>query len=283
MNRLTWFVFLSIITISCLNEPDCYQLDNDEIGMVFSVMEFGEDIDTLKNIRISGTDSIFYQNVITSGVLLPLNPNVDELKYVFQWENGTIDTLLLGYKSQIQYVSEDCGQRYVFNDLKPVSSTFDSVRVFDATPGYTASTNLVIYRCAKPDVGGVKFKTKSGTTESELILSVNNVEPDFTSEIRPFQSEASFYLPLNKASDTTTFKFNMTGGEVENLSLSYTRLTRRSPIQDCDSVTFFSKIKIIATSFDTTSTKLINTAPSNSVLKSTNTKDPAIINFEIFL
>jgi len=283
MKKVTWFVFLSIIAISCLNEPDCYQLDNDEIGLVFSVMEFGEDIDTLRDIRISSTESVFYPNTIISAVLLPLNPNLDELEYIFQWENGSIDTLLLRYKSQIQYVSEDCGQRYVFNNLNPVSSSFDSVRIVNASPGYPASTNLVIYRCAKPDVGGVRFKRKEGTTESDSVLTVSAVVADFITDTQVKQVGPSFYLPLNKSADTTTFEFKMADGDVENLSLSYRRLTRKSPIQDCESVTFFSRIKIVATSFDTTSTRFINTAPSGSVIKSTNTRDPAIINFDIFL
>ncbi|MBA4058610.1 MAG: hypothetical protein C0490_28095, partial [Marivirga sp.] len=221
MNKLTWFVFLSIIAISCLNEPDCYQLDNDEIIMAFSVMEFGADVDSLKDIQISGADSIFYQNTITSTVLLPLNPNTEELKYIFRWNNGSIDTLLLGYSSQIQFVSDECAQRYVFTNLKALSSSFDSVRLFNATPTYPASTNLVIYRCAKPDIGGVKFKTKKGTTESDSILSVTDVKADFVSQIRVKQSGPSFYLPLNKRADTTTFEFTMKDGEVENLSLSY--------------------------------------------------------------
>lgn len=284
MNRLTWFVFLSIVAISCLNEPDCYQLDNDEIVMAFNVMEFGADIDTLKDIRISGTDSIFYPNtIISTGVLLPLNPNTRELKYIFRWNNGSIDTLLLGYSSQIQFVSDDCAQRYVFSNLKPLSSSFDSVRVFNSSPTYPASTNLVVYRCANPDLGGVKFKTKNGTTESDLELTVDSVEPDFLGETNTIQRGASFYLPLNKNSDTTTYTFTMDGGAVEKLSLAYTRITRNSPIQDCEPVTFFSKIKIISTSFDTTATRFTNTAGSNSTVKSTSAQDPAIINFDIFL
>lgn len=283
MKKLTWFIFLSIIAISCLNEPDCYQLDNDEIILAFNVMEFGADEDSLIDIRISGTEDIFYTDTALSSVVLPLSPITEELKYIFRWQNGSIDTLVLGYSVQIQFVSEECAQRYVFTSLNPLSSTFDSVRLYNATPTYPESTNLVIYRCAKPNLAGVKFKTTDGTTESDYVLTVNNVEPDFASEAAVIQSAASFYLPLNKNANTTTFKFNMEGGEVENLSLSYTRTTRRSPIQDCDSVTFFSKIKIIATSFDTTSTKFINTASSTSTIESTSTQDPAIVNFEIFL
>lgn len=283
MNRLTWFVFLSIIAISCLNEPDCYQLDNDEIIIAFNVMEFGVDVDTLKDIRISGSDTIFYENTITSTTLLPLNPNRKELTYIFRWNNGSIDTLLLGYSSQIQFVSDDCAQRYVFSNLKPLRSSFDSVRVFNGSPSYTPSTNLVIYRCANPDLGGVKFKKKVGTAESDSVLSVKGVSPNFEAPASVKQKGPSFYLPLNKSADTTMYEFTMASGAKENLALSYTRITRKSPIQDCEEVTFFSRIKIISTSFDTTATRFTNTAGSNTTVKSTSSQDPAIINFEIFL
>lgn len=283
MKKLTWFVFFSIIAFSCLNEPDCYQLDNDEIIVAFNVMGFGSDVDTLVDVRISGTDSIFYPATVTSSLLLPLKPVVRELEYVFRWIDGSRDTLLLGYSSQIQFVSDECAQRYVFTGLNTLHSTFDSVRVFNGTPTYPASTNLVIYRCAKPDIGGVKFRTTLGTTASDSVLSVESVKPDFASALHVLQDEASFYLPLNKDADQTTFEFNMTDGEVKRLALSYTRVVKESPIHDCDPVTFFTKIKIAETTFDTISTNFINTAPTTSVTKSTSTQDPAIVNFEIFL
>jgi hypothetical protein len=89
MKKLTWFVFFSIIAFSCLNEPDCYQLDNDEIIVAFNVMGFGSDVDTLVDVRISGTDSIFYPATVTSSLLLPLKPIVRELEYVFRWIDGS--------------------------------------------------------------------------------------------------------------------------------------------------------------------------------------------------
>ncbi len=280
MKKIIWCVLFAIIAISCLNDPDCYQLDNSEVIVNFDVLGFGADQDTLLDIRISGTDSIFYQNTIGSSFGLPLNPNTREQAYIFRWKNGSVDTLFLGYSAQVQFVSADCGQRYVFGELfLPLKSSFDSVRVFNQTPTQPASANIVVYRCANPDHVGMKFK--KGTTKVDSALAVSAVTTDFGEQITFNDSVSSFFLPLNKRANTTTFEFALAGGTMENIRLSYSHVTSASPVKDCDSVTTFSKIKIASTSFDTTSTKIINTSTSGTV--ATSTKDPAIINLEIFL
>ena len=282
MKKIIWFVFVANIAISCLNEPNCYQLDNGEILINFDVLAFAADQDSLLDIRTSGTDSIFYPNEAVSQVKLPLNPNTKGQTYIFRWKNGSSDTLSLGYSSQVRYVSEDCGQGYRFNNLYLQSaSSFDSVRILNPTPSQPVSVNIVIYRCANPDLAGVKFKTHKGTAAVDSALVVNKLTTDYGQQVETSGSVSSFFLPLNKASSTTTFEFELVGGTTESLSLIYSRQTIASPVSDCDSVTFFSKIKIAATSFDTTSTKLIRTNTTGTA--TTNTKDPAIINFEIYL
>jgi Family of unknown function (DUF6452) len=282
MKRLTWFVSFCIVAVSCLNEPDCYQLDNSEIEVAFSVFGFGADKDTLLDVRIPGANVIFDVDTVISSLFLPLNPNTKELEYIFRWKNKDPDTLLLGYSAQIQFVSDECAQRYVFANLTPLRSSFDSVRVFNATPANPVSTNLVIYRCARPDLVGVKFRTKKGTRDADSVIVVSDITADFVNQTPVRRSGSSFYLPLNESADTTIFELTIKDRKVK-LALAYTRVIRNPPKPDCGLVTFFTKIKIAETSFDTTATKFTNTASSTSSTKSTSTQDPAIVNFEIFL
>lgn len=278
MKNTPWFIFSAILVISCLNEPDCYQLTNSEMRLSFAVLSFGNDTDTLLDLRISGTDSIFYPNTIISSVALPLNPGTKEIEYIFRWYNGSIDTLLLGYSAQIQFVSDECAQRYVFGNLHPINSSFDSVRVVNRTPTTPTSVNVVIYRCANPDRAGIKFK-KAGTS-ADSVLTVTSVTADFPLPANLSGSRSIFYLSLNRTANTTTYSFEMAAGNTESLKLSYTRIVRASPVKDCDSVTFFSNLKIAATSFDTTSTKVI--LPKTNA-RGTDARDPATVNFEISL
>jgi hypothetical protein len=278
MKNTPGFIISAILVISCLNEPDCYQLTNDEFRLSFAVLGFGNDTDTLTDIRISGTDSIFYQNTIISSVVLPLNPGVKEVEYIFRWYDGSMDNLVLGYSAQIQFVSDECAQRYVFSNLHPINSSFDSVRVVNGTPTTPTSTNLVIYRCANPYRAGIKFK--KGGTSTDSVVTVTNVSADFPLSTSLGGSRTIFFLPLNKAANTSTYSFEVAGGSTESLKLSYTRIVKASPVKDCDSVTFFSNLRITATSFDTTSTKVIL---PNTNARGTDAQDPATVNFEIFL
>ena len=280
MKNTLWFIFSAILVISCLNEPDCYQLNNNEIGVSFAVLGFGNDIDTLLDVRISGTDSIFYPNTIVSSLKLPLNPRSKESEYIFRWNNGSIDTLLLGYSAQVQFVSDECAQRYVFGSLTPHSASFDSVRILNATPTTPTSSNIVIYRCANPYRAGVKFRTVNGSSSTDSVLTVASVNADFPLPTDLSGSRAIFYLPLNKGANSTTYFFDVEGGVTESLQLSYNRIVKASPVKDCDSVTYFSKLKIAATSFDTTATKIIL---PKSTSTSNDAQDPVIVNFEIFL
>jgi hypothetical protein len=251
------------------------------MGIVFQVIGFGADKDTLLNIQTPGNDSIFYPGETNLSLLLPLNPKTNSLEYIFRWKDGSIDTLIIGYTAQVQFVSAECAQRYVFGNLTPLFSTFDSVRVFNPAPTAPPSTSLVIYRCAKPDLAGVKFRTRKGASSADSVLLVTSVTADFPFQDNVERMGPSFYLPLNSTADTTNFEFAITDGSMEKLQIAYTRTTRQSPIQDCGLVTFFTRVRITATSFDTTSTKVIK--PAGYVLGGSNTRDPAIINFEIFL
>ncbi len=42
MKKLGWFTFFLIFFASCLDDPDCYQLHNDIVGVTFRVMGTGK-------------------------------------------------------------------------------------------------------------------------------------------------------------------------------------------------------------------------------------------------
>jgi hypothetical protein len=206
---------------------------------------------------------------------------VNEIAYVFEWVDGKFDTLMLQYSSQIQFVSPDCGQRYVFRNLSTVYSTFDSIHIANPTPTAPSSTNFVVYRCANADNTGIRFRTSSGGTAADSALAVVRIIPDFAPALYEGETATQFFLPLDRNKSSTSYSFVFEDGSSENLTLSYNHVTRSSAIQDCDPVTFFTRIRIASTTFDTTSTKFSNN--SKTTVKSTGTEDPAIINFEIFL
>lgn len=71
--------------------------------------------------------------VAVTRVNLPLNYFADETTFFFQ--NGeTVDLLRLNYVSQAQFVSENCGEKFVLSKLRVVEHSFDSVRLVRDVP-----------------------------------------------------------------------------------------------------------------------------------------------------
>ena len=150
MRKTALFTFIITIAVSCLNEPDCYQLNNNTVVIFFRIIGGGDDAVELISVQSPDTDSIFAASN-SSKIVLPLNPKTEETLYTLQGTDGT-NTLLFGYKRQVQFVSESCGERYYFQDLDVLSHDFDSVRVTNTiptpTPEPSGAKNVEIYRCA---------------------------------------------------------------------------------------------------------------------------------------
>src|SRR5882672_7379821 len=166
MKKAIWFTFLAAFAISCLDNPDCFRLNNSEFGINFRVMGFGADNKTLDSARIDGTN-IIVVSTIASSIGLPLDPLSDTLRYIFKWTDDRIDTLLMGYTSQIQFVSADCGERHVFDGLTVLKNSFDSISVYSTKPSNPSSVNIQIFRCADPNLFGVSFKHRLTSTTTK--------------------------------------------------------------------------------------------------------------------
>src|SRR5690606_19379869 len=119
MKKLTWFAFFLILTVSCLDEPDCFQLHNNIIGVTFRVIGTGQ-IDTVllkdatnKWVRVTSfTDS--------------LNYFANEGTFIFEEVDKTRN-LLFAYNIKNQFISEECGSSFVLSDLRVLEHEFDSV------------------------------------------------------------------------------------------------------------------------------------------------------------
>src|SRR5690349_19113941 len=59
----------------------------------------------------------------------------NQTTFTFLGKDGD-HTLVLGYEKKSQFVSEDCGPRYILSDLKVLSADFegDSIRVISSRP-----------------------------------------------------------------------------------------------------------------------------------------------------
>lgn len=268
MKILTWFLFVSIFIVSCLNEPDCYELNNSSVILSFKVLAAGKDLATIADqfpsigIQSPATDgdTVFYGQTYVSSVELPLNPTDEQT--IFFFDGGYRDhEIQLGYKRKVQFVSEDCGERYIFSDLKILEYDFDSVRIVNPTPTAPASPNIEVYRCPRTNLMGIDFT-------QDVVL--DGVTADYSTVI--FQANDTLKtidLPINRDAASTTFVFDFRGATPsKTLKVSYTRTTK-TLTTICGEQTLFSGLAVVATDF------------GGVVMKSDSTQDLPITNFEI--
>ena len=147
IKKCLWALIILLMTAACLNEPDCYQLNNQFIGISFKKLSNS----TTDTVFVTGLGTVeppllFYADTAFTRLTLPLNYFQDETTYFFQ-DPDTTRFLRLGYISQAQFVSDDCGERFVLTQLRVFDHSFDSVRLITDIPTSSGETiNLEIYQ-----------------------------------------------------------------------------------------------------------------------------------------
>jgi hypothetical protein len=244
-----------MLLVSCLEEPECFNLTNDMIGFTYKVMGSGA-TDNLAftgiHFMANGEDSVINENFNGSTFSVPLDFLHDQMALTF---TGLSDTVLLGYTVKSQFVSEDCGPRFVLSDLNIVDHTFDSMRVVAPVPGNSAAAkNIEIYRCPITNYTNLKFfqlysKTKVSEPLSFTFTGVySDLDPTPQNPNGPINSVT---FPLNLEAPATTFFFS-DGVTNDTLRLDYT-LTTEVRYRPCGTQTFISDMKVESFTFDSAS------------------------------
>lgn len=277
MKKAIWFTFLAAIAISCLNNPDCFRLNNGEFGINFRVMGFGADNSVVDSATIEGTN-IYAKSEVPSSIGLPLDPLLDSLKYNFFWKGDSTDVLSLGYTSQIQFVSADCGERHVFGGLTVLNHSFDSISVYSTTPTNPSSVNIQVFRCARPNLFGLSFKQRvTSSTTKDTLVAIKSITPNFGNPIIFKNQDTTMkavYIPLNKKIDSAEYVFDFGAAGTRMLVLKYDTQEKLWAVQSCGTTTLFGSIHV------SPRTTLV-TEPKDYKFLKQSTVDPAILNLEV--
>jgi hypothetical protein len=237
MKRLSWFVFFSTIAISCLDQPDCYQLNNNEMIVAFKIIGGGNDTYTSEGITATGTGDVFLKDTTGNTAILPLNPYASEIKYTIPGSFGggpsVVKYVNLTYKSLIQFVSDDCGERFVFSNIAVDTTDFDDYRVVNTVPTNPESLNLELYRCPRTNILYVDLINDLPIKEI--------VAPD---TVLPYNATLSdVYLPLNLKDTTTTFVFHYLDGAATDSLTVYYKKTPKTLSEKCGQQVFIGTIR----------------------------------------
>jgi hypothetical protein len=276
MKKLGWFVFFLILFASCLDDPDCYQLHNDIVGVTFRVMGTGQgDSVLMKNFS---TDKFEYGPSFN----YQINYFVEEGTFEFQSVADT-NFLSFGYTVKNQFISEDCGSAFVLSDLRILEHDFDSARVLNPTPSKGGGTNIEIYRCPETDTLTIDFNQLYATSNGVTITNkrsvyishpFDSITTDFSGNVFSGRA-ATVKLPVDLTKNETTFVFKTNTFE-ETLVLGYT-LTTEERYKPCGIQTFVTDLAIKQHTFDSISFALDDDdEPVRSL------RDPQIPNLRVF-
>ena len=155
MQKACWVVILFVVVAlgSCLDNDICLRGADNALVIDFIKFSEGEPVDdtiTLLNVQATGADSIFYggpdddTDTVTT-VTLAVNPYAESTFFTFNNFRGETQTLEVGYKTEVRFVSEECGSERLQYNLKVLGTSFDSVRVVSNSLNKGRSTNIEIY------------------------------------------------------------------------------------------------------------------------------------------
>ena len=136
------FVSLFLITVGCLNEPDCLITSTNLTKISFVNGKNVREI-TFDEIRVSGLDKTYYENAKVSSVQLPLNPEITEITFTFTFE-GRVETIHLRYNTSVQIISDKCGAFTNYGDLEIIETTFTNIEIVANQLSTNATVNIKV-------------------------------------------------------------------------------------------------------------------------------------------
>ena len=195
--------------------------------------------------------------------------------------------LVLGYKVQAQFVSEECGPRYILSELHVQESAFDSVRIVNAEPSRDGNArNIEIFRCPSPDTLGITIHqltlpaTPGAQRSRPAAADFDVIRVDGLSDFYENQRAATLHIPINVNAESTTFEFDFAGDDpLQNgtLSVNY-KTTTETRYRQCGIQTFVTDLAI----GNVTGLDSVSIARDNNGFPFSTITDPVQTNINIY-
>lgn len=275
VRKSAWILCLCLLGVSCLEQPDCFNLINNTLNISYRKISDGAlDTVAIESVSIVGLDSVFSSTV--RGVTVPLDFTVNSVSVVLDQADKT-RLLDIGYKVQPQFVSEECGPRFGLSNLSISSPSGDSVRVLSGTPGGTGS-HVAVYRCPRNNVVRLAFRQNAASGEIRDTLGITSTAVDFEPIFYyPVTGAALNFinLPLNVASTSTQVTLEL-ADPVRTATLTFTyEIVNKTVYKICGEQPFIRNVQVSADIVTIKSISSIN-------YKTDSIYDPPKINFALF-
>lgn len=268
---IRYFLFSVLLFLgACLDKPDCYELNNNFVGITFKKLYDGK-ADTLSILGITtpATDSVFYPFVRATSLQLELNPFEPSTDFTIETLTGSYK-FFLGYNSALKFVSEDCGISTQLSDLRVNEAEFDSVRIINPLLTNPAQLNIEVSRCPRTNFMKLSFRKLVDGVELADTVEITNILVDYPVNYTfPGGKTTTISIPMNVNSPTTTMVFTFADGTSRSLTVQSNRIPW-SEYKLCSGLTLFSQLNSTSSTF------------SQVISIRDSIQDPPITNFEVY-
>ena len=248
VRKSSWILCLCVLSISCLEQPDCYNLTNNSIDISFRKM-FDGTLDTVVMLdnRIVGLDSSF------STTTDPPTRQTFPIDYtVTRQEMELVDVertrrIAIGYTVQKQFVSDVCTPRFFISNLQNLPESSDSVKILSSIAG-EGGPHVAVYRCPRPNIVRVAFQQVIEGKIAKDTVTIISTDADERTEYAPVNfypvtgSLSYINLPLNVASNSTGFTFDI-GGVTKTMTFTYDKV-QATVFERCGVQTFITNLQL---------------------------------------
>jgi hypothetical protein len=287
VKKASWFLIFLFFAVSCLDDPDCYLLNNDVVGITFRVLG-STTADSVTVNRFTLNDNLVFDGDTTITAIYIRADRFNPVSLIKLTNPDGEKLMDLSYRVQVQFVSEECGPRYVLSELAARDHNFDSLNVINPSPGRDAGVNIIAYRCPNADTIELKLLQltlpKTGASSSRPISALfNSISYEGSPDFYAGKRAATVRLPIDLNSDQLTYTFSFADDfgydkPVRDLPISYVRTTEKR-YEQCGEQTFVTDLEIVdgAVPFDVVS------IPTNSDDVAQNVvTDPIQTNFNVY-
>lgn len=186
--------------------------------------------------------STVYSNVSVNTVFLPLNISTGTTAFTFNFADNTKKKFYVKYDVAVRSLFSMCLDGKFPHKLSPTVQEFEILHIRRDSIYDPPKTNVEAFRCPITNLITATFKNATSLTISETLKSIT---ADYLGTDTLYRNviKSSVSLPLNPASDNTTFRFQFES-KTGVVTLGYTR-TDQTYHSECGIQKAFTLLEVL--------------------------------------
>jgi hypothetical protein len=131
--------------VSCFEKGDCSDISSNVMQLNFySHSDKKTKTILIDSIKMTGKDTVMYENKSLPKIELPLDPNAGKMTYYFYYQN-TIATLEISYSSRTFALAPECKAIDIITLLDATATVIQDLKISQPELSSNATENIKLY------------------------------------------------------------------------------------------------------------------------------------------